>query len=140
MAANWSHSTVTAIRLQPGDDLKARLSKFAIDHELEAAAIVTAVGSLSDVYLRLANQSQWTRFEGKREIVSLAGTLSKHGVHLHMCVSDSLGATIGGHVVDGSIVYTTAEIVIVQMDSLVFRRSHCSKSGYAELVVDSRAD
>ncbi len=131
---------VTVIRLKPGDDLKSELKKFATENELEAAVIVTAVGSLSDVYLRLASQKQWTQFEGKHEIVSLTGTLSKHGVHLHMAVSNSIGMTIGGHVVDGSIIYTTAEIVIAQLNSLVFRRELCPMSGFEELAVDSRAD
>ncbi len=80
MTVIWSKTRVTAIRLKPGDDLKAELRKFATDNEIEAAVVVTAVGSLSAVYLRLASQEQWTRFEGKHEIVSLTGTLSKHGV------------------------------------------------------------
>ena len=140
MTVIWSKTEATAIRLRPGDDLKSRLRKLATDQDFEAAMIVTAVGSLSDVYLRLANQKEWTHFEGKHEIVSLTGTLSKHGVHLHLSVANSEGKTIGGHLVDGSIIYTTAEIVIAKLNSLVFRREHCPLSGFEELVVDSLAD
>ena len=140
MTVIWSKAEAMAIRLRPGDDLKSNLRKLATDHDLEAAIIVTAVGSLSDVYLRLANQKEWTHFEGKHEIVSLTGTLSKYGVHMHLSVANSKGTTIGGHLVDGSIIYTTAEIVIAKLNSLVFRREHCPLSGFEELVVDSLAD
>lgn len=134
---NWSETRLTAIRLSPGDDLKSRLISFALEQELEAATIITAVGSLSQVCLRLADEKQWTHFEGKHEIVSLTGTLSRHGAHLHMSVSDSNGATIGGHLVDGSIIYTTAEIVIAKLTSITFRRELCPLSGFKELVVDA---
>jgi predicted DNA-binding protein with PD1-like motif len=140
VTVNWSKTEATAIRLRPGDDLKSKLRMLATDVDLEAAIILTAVGSLSDVYLRLANQKERTHFEGKYEIVSLTGTLSKYGVHLHLSVANSKGTTFGGHLVDGSIIYTTAEIVIAKLNSLVFRREHCPLSGFEELAVDSLAD
>jgi predicted DNA-binding protein with PD1-like motif len=95
---------------------------------------------LSKVYLRFANQHEWACYDGKHEIVSLTGTLSRHGAHLHMSVSNPSGTTIGGHVVDGSTIYTTAEIVIARLDSLVFLRKLCPLSGFEELVVDSRTE
>jgi hypothetical protein len=49
---------------------------------------------------------------GKHEIVSLVGTLALDGDHLHIAVSDSTGRTIGGHLMEGSLVYTTAEIAV----------------------------
>lgn len=138
--ANWSSAEVTAIRLRPGDDLKSSLISFASEQELEAAMIMTAVGSLSQVYLRLANEKKWTHFEGNHEIVSLTGTLSRHGAHLHISVSDSKGTTIGGHLVDGSVVYTTVEIVIAKLNSVTFRRELCPQSGFRELVIDALPD
>jgi predicted DNA-binding protein with PD1-like motif len=42
----------------------------------------------------------------------------------------------GGHVVEGCIVRTTAEIVLgVVAEGLTFRRAHDERSGYAELFV-----
>jgi len=37
---------------------------------------------------------------------------------------------IGGHIVDGCIVRTTAEIVIVELSDLEFRREPDAQTGY----------
>ena len=69
------------------------------------------------------------------EIVSITGTLSEDGVHIHISVSDELGNTIGGHLKDGCIVNTTAEIVLNIFDNINFRREYDEKTGYGELVI-----
>ena len=135
---NWSSIRATAIRLQPGDDLKSELIRLAIDNQLRAATVMSAVGSLSEVSLRLAGCTEPTILQGKHEIVSLVGTFSDDGIHLHMSVADSQGNTIGGHVLEGSTIYTTAELVIAEMNELVFTREWCSTTGYNELSVKPR--
>ena len=126
---------VFALRLGPGEDLRAALQKFITEKKLDAACIVTCVGSLQKTVLRLANQDHPTTFEGKREIVSLVGTLSVTGSHLHLSVSDSTGVTLGGHLVEGCQVYTTAEIIIGVLPAYRFTREPDPKSGYNELKV-----
>ncbi len=126
---------VFALRLGPGEDLRAALQKFTTEKKLDAACIVTCVGSLQKTVLRLANQDHHTTFEGKREIVSLVGTLSVTGSHLHLSVSDSTGVTLGGHLVEGCQVYTTAEIIIGVLPAYRFTREPDPKSGYNELKV-----
>lgn len=135
MLAKWTETYMTAIRLLPGDDLKSKLNQFVIDHKIEAAGIVTAVGSLSQVNLRFANRAQATQIVGKHEIVSLTGTLGQDGCHLHVCVSNSQGQTIGGHLLDASIIYTTAEIILVRLNGFTFRRKPCEYSGFNELEI-----
>ncbi len=126
---------VYALRLGPGQDLRTALQQFVAEKKLEAACIVTCVGSLQKTVLRLANQDHHTSFEGKREIVSLVGTLAVTGSHLHLSVSDSTGITLGGHLVEGCQVYTTAEIVIGILPAYRFTREPDPKSGYQELKV-----
>jgi hypothetical protein len=126
---------VYALRLGPGEDLRAALQKFTAEKKLDAACIVTCVGSLQKTTLRLANQDHHTTFEGKREIVSLVGTLAVTGSHLHLSVSDSTGVTLGGHLVEGCQVYTTAEIVIGILPAYRFTREPDPQSGYGELRV-----
>lgn len=135
---HWSSVQATEIRIPPGDDLKPALMKLATDYRLQATAILTAVGSLSAVSLRLANSAETTEFQGKFEIVSLVGTLSEYGAHLHMTVADSRGTTLGGHVMAGSTIYTTAEIVLAELGELRFTRQPCPLSGYQELTVGLR--
>ncbi|MGY2131396.1 PPC domain-containing DNA-binding protein [Hymenobacter sp. HD11105] len=124
-----------ALRLAPGQDLRQQLQAFVQANQLKAATIVTGVGSLTTVRLRLANQEGPTEYRGHFEVVSLVGTLSVNGSHLHLAVSDSTGRTIGGHLVDGNLVYTTMEIVIGVLEDLEFRRETDPVSTYQELVV-----
>jgi hypothetical protein len=124
-----------ALRLKPGQDLKTELLAFVQEHQLQAACILTCVGSLQKATLRLANQSDYNMYEKKMEIVSLVGTLALEGSHLHISVSDSTGATIGGHLVEGCQVYTTAEIVIGILPGYRFAREQDAISGYKELKV-----
>lgn len=124
-----------ALRLRPGQDLRQQLLAFTQEHHLQAAAIVTCVGSLTTTTLRLANQSGPTVYKGHFEIVSLVGTLSVNGSHLHLAVADSTGRTVGGHLLDGNIVYTTAELVIGVLEELDFRREPDPVSTYNELSI-----
>ena len=96
-----------SFRLKPGQDLKQELQKFARDHQLKAAAIVSGVGSLRQLKLRLANGKDIKTFDGFFEIVSVTGTLWESGMHVHLSAADAEGKTIGGHLVDGNLIYTT---------------------------------
>jgi predicted DNA-binding protein with PD1-like motif len=72
------------------------------------------------------------------EIVSLVGTLCSSGLHLHISLSRRDGACIGGHLVAGCIVNTTAELVIGEAPLVEFRRLPDAATGYAELSVRPR--
>lgn len=122
-----------ALRLRPGEDPKAALDSFAHAHQLQAACVLTCVGSLRKAVLRFANQEQATTLGGHFEIVSLTGVFSTQGGHYHIAVSDGEGRTFGAHLMDGSEVYTTAEIVLAGLDDLQFLRSFDPQTGYLEL-------
>ena len=99
--------------------------------------MLSCVGSLRQAAIRFANQPEGTVFEQPLEIVSLEGTLSQHGVHLHIAVSDSKGQVIGGHLMDGSTIYTTAEIVLGIKPDTIFKREIDPLTGYKELKITS---
>lgn len=122
-----------AIRLKPGEDLKMRLDEVA--ENWSAACILTAVGSLTKVSIRYANCDAVEELNGHFEIVSLVGTLGSCGSHLHLSISDREGNTIGGHLKEGSTIYTTAEIVIGILDEWTFSREPDATTGYPELVI-----
>lgn len=136
--ADTSPMTVRAFRLGPGADLKKELSRIARDNDLRAGVVLTCVGSLTRVVIRLADQPAATTFDGKHEIVSLVGTLGSDGDHLHVAVSDSSGKTIGGHLMEGSLVYTTAEIAVGELTALAFSREPDPRTTYRELAVRTR--
>lgn len=128
-----ARQTVYVLRLKPGQDLRRELQNFARSAGLKAGYIITCVGSLDRATLRLANQNDYAKFEGKFEIVSLVGTLTADGQHLHMSISDKTGQTIGGHLVEGCPIYTTAEIVIGEAEEIIFTREKDEVTGYDEL-------
>jgi predicted DNA-binding protein with PD1-like motif len=152
--------TVTAhcLRLHPGDELMSSLKKAAssILHHLpreqcSSVFIITAVGSLQDVTLRLANASRLNdvsnqtnatttndikRYNNQRfEIVSLTGTFSRDtGCHVHIALADAEGNAVGGHFIDG-IVFTTCELVLGTANGVEFVRNMDHETGYNELEV-----
>jgi uncharacterized protein len=123
------------LRLHPGQDLKLELIHFAENQNFQAAFLITCVGSLTRAALRLANQPQTDFFEDKFEIVSLVGTLSKDGPHLHISISDGTGKTIGGHLQEGSLIYTTAEIILGVPENVAYHRPVDPQTGWDELMV-----
>ncbi len=126
------------IRLRPGQELVAELSRLAREEQLQAATVVSAVGSLTEVALRLANKEETTRYAGHFEVVALSGYLADGQFHLHMAVSDGDGRTVGGHVMEGNRVYTTLVIAIQEHGHLRYRREFDAQSGYHELVIGAR--
>lgn len=129
-----------AFRLKPGADLKIEINSFLKQHKIKAAAIVTCVGSLTDANIRFANRAEGTAFHGHFEIVSLTGVLSTNGSHLHISISDEKGNTIGGHLLEGCKIYTTAEIVVAALTNLTFKRELDTTYGYKELMVGKLKD
>jgi len=124
-----------AFRLRPHEDLKKCIQQFAKTNGLKAGAILSAVGSLERLNIRFANQPDGTVRTGFFEIVSLTGTFSEASCHIHICVSDANGQTFGGHLLDENLIYTTAEIVVVNLYDLEFIRLTDTTYDYRELVV-----
>lgn len=124
-----------ALRLSPGMDIKEELERIVKERHINAAAILTCVGSLREAVVRFANKPKGMVLGGPLEIVSLTGTFGQDGSHLHIALSNGEGSTIGGHVLAGCRVYTTAEIVLGILTDAVFTREQDSISTYKELVV-----
>ena len=126
---------VYALRLHPGDDLKIKLSEFVKENKIKAGYIITCVGSLNKATLRLSNRNETQTWKQSFEITSLTGTLSPDGNHLHISIADKDGVTIGGHLMDGSIISTTAEIIIGEAPDMIFRREQDSVTTFKELKI-----
>ena len=126
-------------RLKPGQDLFDSIEMFVADKKIAAGCVLSCVGSLTHAALRLANRSTYNEYDGHFEIVSMTGTVSTNGSHIHVSISDGDGVTIGGHLVLGCKVYTTAEIVIAVFEDVVYKRELLENdSGYEELVVHNK--
>ena len=123
------------LRLKPSSDLRKEIEAYVIANNIQAGWISTCVGSLTDYHIRFANQPQGEKQAGHFEIVSLTGTVSVNGSHLHISISDSTGKTIGGHLLQNNLVYTTAEIIITEDDEFVFTREKDGTTLWEELQI-----
>ena len=130
-----SAARFAAFRLRPGEDPVLALREVQRRTGARAIAVVTCVGSLTRAEIRHANRPGGTRYRGHFEITSLTGTVDPVGEHLHLTIADGEGHAFGGHLLPGSAVYTTAEIVVALLDDLSFTRAPCALSGYDELVI-----
>ena len=122
-------------RLKPGQDLFDEIESVVAEKNIEAGCVLSAVGSLTHATLQLADRDYYTEYDGHFEIVSMTGTVSVHGSHLHISISHGDGKTIGGHLVPGCKIYTTAEMVLGVFEDVVYKREFAEDSGYEELVV-----
>jgi predicted DNA-binding protein with PD1-like motif len=123
------------LRLHPGDDLRGALEAAVRAAGWEAAFVIAGVGSLVDARLRLAGAAETVQWPGDSEILSLSGSLSPDGAHLHAALSLPDGRVVGGHVVPGNRVRTTAEVLLVPLPGWRFRRVVDAATGWAELLV-----
>ena len=62
----------------------------------------------------------------------MTGTFSDSTSHLHISVSDSTGQTIGGHLLEGNLISTTVELVVINLKDFEFTRETDSTFGYKE--------
>lgn len=123
------------LRLKPDLDLKESLKDFVDLNNIKAGFILTAVGSLKQAKIRFANSYNSQFLTEKFEIISLVGTISTDGIHLHIALADQNGKTIGGHLDNGCIIYTTAEIVIGASEEFTFIRTIEKQTGFKELEI-----
>ncbi len=126
------------LRLMPGEDLRVSIENFVSEYKIEAGWIVTCVGSLVCYNIRFANRHTSASSKEHFEIISLSGTLSINGCHLHISLADDKGTTIGGHLLNGCIIYTTAEIVLTKSDKFIFNRQKEEATGWKELLVKQK--
>jgi uncharacterized protein len=138
----FQSSRLHVLRLSPNEDLLASLYRYARVLNIGAASVVSTVGSLTTTNIRYANQDDGTVLTGHFEIVSLVGNIDLQknydSGHIHISVSNENGETIGGHLLDGNIVYTTAEITLLEILHAQFDRQLDDKPGgsnYYELKV-----
>ena len=125
--------TPIATRLTRGQDLKLELQKLVTKHNVAAGSIASCVGCVSQINIRLANANYTKLIQAPFEIVSVMATLTPNHQHVHISVADQNGDVIGGHLLEGTIIATTAELILHRYDTLTFSREHDDSTGYTEL-------
>ena len=99
------------IELEPGQDLHLALSELAVQQQL-SGFVLGVVGNLSQATFRCPGQQQPTRMSGELEVITLNGTFSPSGVHLHLSLSDGACQVWGGHLEPGTVVLKGAQLLL----------------------------
>lgn len=126
-----------AVRIPGGKDLVREIERVVAENNIKAGVILSGVGGLTKSKIRVPVIDGDTKFiyPENLEIVSLNGTVSLTGIHIHISGSDVDGKVWGGHLKEGSIVRMTCELVIGILDDTVFERKPDEDTGYNELHV-----
>ena len=80
-----------AFRLTYGMDLRQGIEDYCRDNDIHSAAIVTVVGCVYRARIRLADGETIEEYDDRYEIVSLTGTVSPDGSHMHVSLADEDG-------------------------------------------------
>lgn len=124
-AQSFTSSRNWALRLNPGDDLLLSLRQFAKEQNIQNAAILSGVGSLSRYHyhvVKTVNMPPGNVFvtdEGPFDILTITGLIVNGEVHAHVAFSNTESA-YGGHIEEGCIVLTFAVIVLAEADNVDF--------------------
>ena len=122
-------------RLELGPDLGEEIEKLVKENDVKAGVLLSVVGSLGSANLRMAGGKDKKNWDEDLEIVSGTGTVSMSDCHIHISVSDNNGNVFGGHLSNGCIVRTTAEVVILVFDDVEYVRKPDDTTGYDELEI-----
>lgn len=131
--SNINTSDIVITRLTRGMDLKDSISKICIKENIKAGVILSSVGSIKKINIRLPNLNTFMK-EANYEIISLNGTLSSNRIHLHISASDINGNVIGGHLLEGTIIDTTCELVIQKLEC-EFIKKYDESTKFDELAI-----
>ncbi len=83
---NFNH----VFRLLPGADLRLSIEDFVSENKIEAGWMACCIGSFITYSIRFANQPGAANGNGYFEILNCSGTVSINGIHLHICIADSV--------------------------------------------------
>ena len=125
-------------RLHPGDDLKMCLEDYVRRHEISASVILSCVGSLRKLRVRDASGVNIQELLQECDIVSATGTAGCSRLHVHISCSREDLSVIGGHLTEGCIIKTTAEIVLLELESVSFEKEYDPSTGYNELKIAAK--
>lgn len=126
---------VHAFRLTRGMLLRESIADYCVNNNIKAGTISSCVGSLMKAFIRNDAVKQTYEINGDLEIIAMNGTVSKNRCHIHISVAEDDLKLFGGHLKEGSIVNTTAEIVITEISGLEFDEEFDENTGYNELKI-----
>jgi predicted DNA-binding protein with PD1-like motif len=122
------------LRLRRGDDLLLSLQELARRESLRAAVVLSGVGCVTEAQVRDASGVTVRHIDRPCEIVALQGTVSAARCHVHIALADEDMHTLGGHLMAGTRINTTCELVLLEQDGWRYGVEQDRETGYDEIV------
>ena len=127
---------VIAVRLKPGTDVLLGLQEACERNGINNGVILSAIGSLQDPHfcnpVELPTKAGYGYGEtlhltGPIELTNASGIIchddqGNTNLHVHMTVTDRHGNAHGGHLVEGTKVLLTVDVILAEIDGLVMGR------------------
>lgn len=128
---------VVALRLKPGTDVLLGLEEACKRSGINNGVILSAIGSLDGVkFCNPVELPEKKAGYGYGEILHLTGPIeltNASGIichddagvtnlHVHITLSDRYGNAHGGHLVEGTKVLLTVDVIMAEIDGLVMGR------------------
>jgi predicted DNA-binding protein with PD1-like motif len=121
-------------RMFEGEDLAEAVKKRVEESGIKAGIFIL-IGSLKNVIIGYYKEGQYMSIEldGPLEIASCMGNIAvdEKGeivIHPHIVVANEKGEAFGGHLMKGSIVGATAELVIIEASGVHLLRAFDEKT------------
>lgn len=146
---------VVVMRLGPREDILPAILEIAAEYDIRHAIIIGGAASLTQAHLRNVRRYPdefpitdevrvFSELEGPLELLSLSGNISQTQdgqsyIHCHAAISvgkpDALA--FGGHLLPDTLVYSTAELSMVEVLACEIRRTHDPETAVPELYFGS---
>ena len=138
-AAEGRLGRVVVIRLAPGADLLNGMQTACVRYGIHNGVVISAIGSLACV--RFCNVEALPEKKcgyGYGRVLALDDTIELTGaggvicsdaegninLHVHISMSDKTGKAYGGHLVEGTRVLMTADIVLGEIEGVSMLREY----------------
>ncbi len=145
---------VLTIRLGPGEDVLPAMQVLLEEHAFQHGAILSGVASLQHLTVRNIHRfpERWpittedrrvTTIPGPLEILAMQGNVARREdgslmihCHLEASVGAPPGVTYGGHLVEDTVVGTTCELYLAEVEGPPVRRVRDEVTQADELSVE----
>ena len=122
------------LKLAPGSDLRLSLEELA-QRDGISGFVLGVVGNLTKASFQCPGQAEPTVLEGDLEVITLNGTFSPEGVHLHLSLSDGACQVWGGHLEPGTIVQKGVDLLIGMLEQREGRPARQTAAPRIEIAV-----
>ena len=127
---------VVALRLKPGTDVLLGLEEACPRSGINNGVILSAIGSLDSPHFCDVVEVPTKAGYGYGEVLHLTGPIEltnasgiichddegNTNLHVHMTLTDRHGTAHGGHLVEGTKVLLTVDVIIAEIEGLVMGR------------------